>query len=68
MLYFKQVKPVITGSLKNTLGFHHKELEGWIDGPFSWNQAPDHQPHGEEYRFMEYGLKGGLHVYKRIKN
>ncbi len=47
----------ITGSLKNTLGFHHKDLSGWIDGPFSWNQAPEHQPAGGEYRFMDYGVK-----------
>ena len=46
----------ITGSLKNTLGFHHKDLQGWIDGPFSWNQSPEHQPSGKEYRFMEYGM------------
>lgn len=46
----------ITGSLKNTLGFHHKDLQGWIDGPFSWNQSPEHQPPGDMYQFMEYGL------------
>ncbi len=48
----------ITGSLKNTLGFHHKELQGWIDGPFSWNQAPEHQPAGTDYKLMPYGIIG----------
>lgn len=62
------IKVVITGSLKNTLGFHHKDLTGWIDGPFSWNQAPDHQPPGENYRFMKYGLKGKIKLIKQTTN
>lgn len=51
-----KVEFIITGTLKNTLGFHHKDLTGWIDGPFSWNQAPEHQPPGNQYRFVETGL------------
>jgi hypothetical protein len=53
----------LTGSLKNTLGFHHKDLTGWIDGPFSWNQAPANQPPGSDYRFMEYGIVGGIQLF-----
>lgn len=62
------IKVVISGSLKNTLGFHHKDLQGWIDGPFSWNQAPDHQPPGKDYRFMNYGLKGKIKLIKQSTN
>ncbi len=57
----------ITGSLKNTLGFHHRDLQGWIDGPFSWNQAPVNQPSGEDYKFMEYGM-GGFFVTSYHEN
>ncbi len=50
----------ITGSLKNTLGYHHVVQSGWIDSPWSWNQGPDQQPPGEAYQFLEYGLYGGF--------
>lgn len=46
----------VTGSLKNTLGYHHVIQTGWIDSPFSWNQAPDKQPGGSAYQFLDYGL------------
>jgi hypothetical protein len=46
----------ITGSLKNTLGYHHVPQTGWIDSPFSWNQGPDNQPAGSSYHFLDYGL------------
>lgn len=62
-----RIELIITGSLKNTLGFHHKDLTGWIDGPFSWNQAPEHQPPGETYRFMEYGLFGDLLLLQKFR-
>ncbi|MFH0761720.1 MAG: hypothetical protein V2A67_09490 [Bacteroidota bacterium] len=48
----------VKGSLKNTLGFHHRVLSGWIFGPFSWNQSPEHQPAGEAYQFMDNGMFG----------
>lgn len=60
-----EIRFVLTGSLKNTLGFHHKDLVGWIDGPFSWNQAPENQPAGSEYQFMEYGLYGGIELIRK---
>lgn len=46
----------ITGSLKNTLGYHHVAQTGWIDSPWSWNQGPDKQPEGSAYQFLDYGL------------
>jgi hypothetical protein len=46
----------VTGSLKNTLGYHHVVQTGWIDSPFSWNQGPDKQPPGSAYQFLDYGL------------
>jgi hypothetical protein len=48
----------ITGSLKNTLGYHHVIQSGWIDSPWSWNQAPEKQPSGSEYQFLPIGLTG----------
>jgi len=51
-----QIEVKITGSLKNTLGYHHIDQSGWIDGPWSWNQAPEHQPPGATYRFRDYGI------------
>ena len=58
---------IVTGSLKNTLGFHHKELERWIDGPFSRNIAPTNQPPGTDYKFMDYGLFGELTLIQSIE-
>jgi hypothetical protein len=46
----------LTGSLKNTLGYHHVVQTGWIDSPFSWNQGPEKQPSGTDYQFLDYGL------------
>ena len=46
----------VTGSLKNTLGYHHVVQTGWIDSPFSWNQGPETQPAGSAYQFVDYGL------------
>jgi len=52
----------ITGSLKNTLGYHHVIQTGWIDSPWSWNQAPEKQPAGSEYQFLKTGLSGDFEV------
>jgi hypothetical protein len=51
-----QVEVRLTGSLKNTLGYHHVVQTGWIDSPFSWNQGPELQPEGNAYQFLDYGL------------
>ena len=50
----------VTGTLKNTLGYHHRIQTGWIDSPSSWNQAPAQQPGGQDYIFFDYGLMGKL--------
>jgi hypothetical protein len=52
----------ITGSLKNTLGYHHVVQTGWIDSPFSWNQGPEKQPEGSAYQFLNYGLYNDFKV------
>jgi len=52
----------VKGSLKNTLGFHHRVFSGWIFGPFSWNDSPDHQPAGEAYQFMDNGMFGDFTI------
>jgi hypothetical protein len=55
----------ISGSLKNTLGYHHVVQSGWIDSPFSWNQGPVKQPSGSEYQFLDYGLFKEFSLMKR---
>ncbi|MFO7617327.1 MAG: hypothetical protein R6V75_08740, partial [Bacteroidales bacterium] len=52
----------ITGTLKNTLGYHHVVQTGWIDSPWSWNQAPPQQPAGDAYQILDYGLMGGMQL------
>ncbi len=51
-----KVEVRVTGTFKNTFGFHHRDLSGWIFGPFSWNEAPEKQPAGSTYRIMDYGM------------
>jgi hypothetical protein len=46
----------ITGSLKNTFGFFYRKNDGWIFGPWSWNDAPAKIPSASEYFLMDYGL------------
>ena len=46
----------VTGSLKNTFGFFYKKKEGWIFGPFTWNEAPEGIPLASDYFLDEYGL------------
>jgi hypothetical protein len=60
-----QVEVRVTGSLKNTLGYHHVIQSGWIDSPFSWNKGPEVQPEGSAYQFLDYGLYEEF-VIKRI--
>ncbi|UCG28208.1 MAG: hypothetical protein JSV24_02285, partial [Bacteroidales bacterium] len=60
------VEVEITGSLKNTLGYHHNEITGWIDGPWSWNAAPEIQPPGDKYHFQEYGLFGRIRMVNQV--
>ncbi len=51
-----EVVVIITGSLKNTFGFFYKKKEGWIFGPFTWNEAPERIPLPSDYFLDEYGL------------
>lgn len=46
----------VYGSLKNTFGFFYQKNDGWIFGPFSWNNAPEKIPAASEYFLMDYGL------------
>ncbi|HAQ18500.1 MAG TPA: hypothetical protein DCR40_04600 [Prolixibacteraceae bacterium] len=46
----------VTGSLKNTFGFFYQKSEGWIFGPWSWNNAPAKIPAASEYFLMDNGL------------
>jgi len=62
-----QVDVRITGSLKNTLGYHHVVQSGWIDSPFSWNQGPEIQPEGTAYQFLDYGLFEEFKIKKIAK-
>jgi hypothetical protein len=56
----------ISGSLKNTLGYHHKVQTGWIDSPFSWNQGPVKQPAGSDYQFLDYGMSGEFKLVRSV--
>lgn len=46
----------VVGSLKNLLGPHHNVTRRGIVTPWSWFFAPDSQPQGGEYDFLDYGL------------
>ncbi len=51
-----KVKVIVTGSLKNLMGPHHlKPLRGFVT-PWSFFKGPAHQPSGEEYDMIDYGL------------
>ncbi len=58
-----QIDLRITGSLKNTLGYHHVVQKGWIDSPFSWNMGPEQQPPGSDYQFLNYGLSSEFTLF-----
>lgn len=51
-----QVSVEVVGSLKNLLGPHHGNIRPGIVTPWSWFYAPEHQPAGREYDFLDYGL------------
>lgn len=46
----------VTGSLKGLLGPHHNVNRKGIVTPWSWFYAPETQPAGSVYHFLEYGL------------
>ncbi|MCK5371277.1 MAG: hypothetical protein KAQ62_22105, partial [Cyclobacteriaceae bacterium] len=51
-----KVEVIVIGSLKNLMGPHHfKPLRGFVT-PWSFFRGPVHQPSGEEYDLIDYGL------------
>jgi hypothetical protein len=48
------LRVAVSSNLKNTLGPHFSD---GLPGGWSWEQGPEHQPHGNEYRFYPVGLK-----------
>ena len=50
------VEVVVTGSLKNQLGPHHNNPAHGLVTPWSFFFAPLHQPHGDQYDLLDYGL------------
>ncbi|MEA4981687.1 MAG: glycosyl hydrolase [Paludibacter sp.] len=46
----------VTGSLKNTFGFFFQKNSGWLFGPGTWNNAPEHAPDAKGYFLMDYGM------------
>jgi len=50
------VEVVITGSLKNQLGPHHNDPVIGLVTPWSFFFAPEHQPSGNSYDLLDYGL------------
>jgi len=51
-----KVEVIVTGSLKNLLGPHHKNpTEGFVT-PWSFFKADQHQPPGNKYHLLDYGL------------
>jgi hypothetical protein len=53
------VKVVVASNLKNTLGPHFSD---GLPGGWSWEQAPAHQPPGQEYRFYPVGLNAAPRI------
>jgi hypothetical protein len=51
-----EVSVRVTGSLKNLLGPHHNNPAHGLVTPWSFFYAPDHQPEGEDYDLLDYGL------------
>ena len=56
------VEVVVYGSPFNLLGPHYYEPPKGIATPWSWNRAPENQPAGDEYIFLDYGLKEDFSV------
>lgn len=52
-----EVTVQVTGSLKGVLGPHHNVNRRGIVTPWSWFYAPEQQPPGSEYDFLNYGMK-----------
>ena len=51
-----EIEVSVTGSLKNLLGPHHNNPNVGLVTPWSFFFAPDHQPTGDQYHQLDYGL------------
>ncbi len=51
-----KVEVIVTGNLKNLMGPHHNNPRRGLVSPWSFFYAPLHQPSGDEYDLMDYGL------------
>jgi hypothetical protein len=56
------IEILVYGTPRNQLGPHYYEVPVGIATPWSWNQAPRHQPAGENYSFVSYGLMEDFEV------
>ncbi|MFW5762209.1 MAG: hypothetical protein ACOCXH_14645, partial [Cyclobacteriaceae bacterium] len=56
------VEVIVYGTPRNQLGPHYYEVTKGIATPWSWNQAPAHQPAGADYSFVPYGLMEDFEV------
>lgn len=54
----------VAGSLKNTFGPHHNSPTPGIVTPWSFKNAPENQPAGEDYDLLSYGLMQDFEIYK----
>ena len=50
------VEVIVTGTLKNTLGPHHAGSGVGSAWPGMFQQGPEHQPPGNSYHTLGYGL------------
>ncbi|MFW6100259.1 MAG: glycosyl hydrolase [Bacteroidota bacterium] len=54
----------VVGSLKNLLGPHHGDITEGLTSPWSFFNAPEHQPAGDKYDLHDYGLLEDFEVLK----
>jgi len=58
-----EVEVKVTGSLKNLLGPHHNNPAYGHVTPWSFFFAPDHQPPGNTYHQLDYGLLEDFEIF-----
>ena len=59
-----EIEVSVTGSLKNLLGPHHNNPNVGLVTPWSFFFAPDHQPPGDQYHQLDYGLFEDFQIIK----
>ncbi len=62
-----EVTVQVTGSLKGVLGPHHNVNRRGIVTPWSWFYAPEEQPAGSEYHFLDYGMAEDPVLYSAVQ-